>query len=50
MRLKTNVIPAESLAAGIVDAAKDEAMAASLERVHSIYTDREEPPVKKVQQ
>ena len=41
-------IPAEELVGSIKRAMEDKTMAANLERIHNIYMDREEKPVKKV--
>ena len=41
-------IPAEELVGSIKQAMGDKTMAANLERIHNIYMDREEKPVKKV--
>ena len=41
-------IPADELVGSIKLAMEDKTMAANLERIHNIYMDREEKPVKKV--
>ena len=41
-------IPADELVGSIKQAMEDKTMAANLERIHNIYMDREEKPVKKV--
>ena len=45
---KQAYIPAEELVGSIKHAMADKTMAANLERIHNIYMDREEKPVKKV--